>query len=427
MSANRPAAKARRVVILGAGFGGLSGARALDAAPVEVVVVDRRNHHLFQPLLYQVATASLSPGDIAYPIRSILRRQANARVLLVEAVGIDAAAREVVLADGRLPYDYLIVATGARHAYFGHDEWEANAPGLKTLEDAIEIRRRILIAFEKAERETDPGRRRALLTFVLVGGGPTGAELAGAIAEIARHVLAFDFRSIDPRDARIILAEAGPRILPAFPEELSRKARAELAHMGVEVREGAAVTDIAPDAVVVGGDRIASGTILWTAGVLASPLARSLGVPLDRAGRVPVGPDLSIPGHPEIFVIGDLARFTQPNGEPLPGVAQPAIQEGRHAALNVRLAIAGRPPLAFRYRNLGNLAVIGRSAAVADLPWLRFSGYPAWLFWCFVHIMNLVGFRSRLLVFLEWAWSYVTWQRGARLITGGDEATAGRD
>ncbi len=418
---------ARRVVILGAGFGGLSAARELDAAPVEVVVVDRRNHHLFQPLLYQVATASLSPGDIAYPIRSILRRQANARVLLAEAVGIDAAAREVLLADGRLPYDYLIVATGARHAYFGHDEWEPNAPGLKTLEDAIEIRRRILIAFEKAERETDPARRRALLTFVLVGGGPTGAELAGAIAEIARHVLAFDFRSIDPRDARIVLAEAGPRILPAFPEELSGKARAQLARMGVEVREGAAVTDIAPGGVVVGGERIASGTILWTAGVLASPLARSLNVPLDRAGRVPVGPDLSIPGHPEIFVIGDLARFTQPNGEPLPGVAQPAIQEGRHAALNIRLAIAGRPPLAFRYRNLGNLAVLGRSAAVADLPWLRFSGYPAWLFWCFVHIMKLVDFRSRVLVFFEWAWSYLTWQRGARLITGGGEDTAGRD
>jgi len=417
----------RRVVILGAGFGGLSAARALDGAPVEVAVVDRRNHHLFQPLLYQVATASLSPGDIAYPIRSILRRQANARVLLAEAAAIDAAAREVLLADGRLPYDYLIVATGARHAYFGHDEWEPYAPGLKTLEDAIEIRRRILLAFEKAERETDPVRRRALLTFVLVGGGPTGAELAGAIAEIARHVLVLDFRSIDPRDARIVLAEAGPRILPTFPEALSRKAKAELARMGVEVREGAAVTDIAPGAVVAGGERIAAKTILWTAGVLASPLARSLGVSLDRAGRVPVGPDLSIPGHPEIFVIGDLARFPRPDGEPLPGVAQPAIQEGRHAALNIRLALAGRPPLAFRYRNLGNLAVIGRSAAVADLPWLRFSGYPAWVFWCFVHIMKLVGFRSRLLVFLEWAWSYLTWQRGARLITGRDEDTVRED
>ena len=427
MSAERTAGAPKRVVILGAGFGGLSAARALDGAPVEVSVVDRRNHHLFQPLLYQVATASLSPGDIAYPIRSVLRRQANVRVLLAEATAIDAAAREVMLADGRLPYDYLVIATGARHAYFGHDAWEAYAPGLKTLEDAIEIRRRILLAFERAERETDAARRRALLTFVLVGGGPTGAELAGAIAEIARHVLVFDFRSIDPRDARIILAEAGPRILPTFPEELSRKAQAELAAMGVEVRTSAAVTEIAPGAAVVGGERIASETILWTAGVLASPLAGSLGVPLDRAGRVAVGPDLSIPGHPEIFVIGDLSRFTHQTGEPLPGVAQPAIQGGRHAARNIRLALAGRPPLSFHYRNLGNLAVLGRSAAVADLPWLRFSGYPAWVFWCFVHIMKLVGFRSRLVVFLEWAWSYVTWQRGARLITGGDEDAARRD
>jgi NADH dehydrogenase len=414
-------------VILGAGFGGLSAARELDGAPVEVAVVDRRNHHLFQPLLYQVATASLSPGDIAYPIRSILRRQENVRVLLAEATAIDSGAREVLLADGRLPYDYLIVATGARHAYFGHDEWEPNAPGLKTLEDAIEIRRRILLAFERAERETDPERRRALLTFVLVGGGPTGAELAGAIAEIARHVLVFDFRSIDPRDARIVLAEAGPRILPAFPPELARKAKEELARMGVEVREGAAVTDVGTGAAVVGGERIASETILWTAGVLASPLARSLAVPLDRAGRVSVEPDLSVTGHPEIFVVGDLSRFTHQTGEPLPGVAQPAIQGGRHAARNVLRAVAGQAPLPFHYRNLGNLAVIGRSAAVADLPWLRFSGYPAWLFWCFVHIMKLVDFRSRVLVFFEWAWSYLTWQRGARLITGRDEEPVGRD
>jgi NADH dehydrogenase len=409
------------VVIVGAGFGGLSAARELADTPVDVAVVDRRNHHLFQPLLYQVATASLSPGDIAYPIRSILRRQANARVLLAEVTQIDPAAREIVLEDGRLPYDFLIVATGARHAYFGHDDWEPFAPGLKTLEDAIEIRRRILLAFERAERETDPARRRALLTFVLVGGGPTGAELAGAIAEIARHVLVSDFRSIDPRDARIVLAEAGPRILPTFPESLSRKAKAELASMGVEVREGAAVTDIAPGAVVVGDERILSETILWTAGVLASPIARSLGLPLDRAGRVPVEPDLSITGHPEIFVVGDLSRFTHQTGEPLPGVAQPAIQGGRHAARNIRRALAGQKPLPFHYRNLGNLAVIGRSAAVADLPWLRFSGYPAWLFWCFVHIMKLVDFRSRVLVFFEWAWSYLTWQRGARLITGRDE------
>jgi NADH dehydrogenase len=415
-----------RVVVIGAGFGGLSAVRELADAPVDVTVVDRRNHHLFQPLLYQVATATLSPGDIAYPIRSILRRQANARVLLAEVARVDPVAREVWLEDGRLPYDFLIVATGARHAYFGHDGWEPYAPGLKTLEDALEIRRRILLAFERAEREIDPARRRALLTFVLVGGGPTGAELAGAIAEIARHVLVFDFRSIDPRDARIVLAEAGPRILPAFPPELSLKAKAELVRMGVEVREGAAVSDIAPGAVVVGGDRISAETILWTAGVLASPLARSLGAPLDRAGRLSVEPDLSMPGHPEVFVVGDLARFTHQTGEPLPGVAQPAIQGGRHAARNIRRALNGKGSLPFHYRNLGNLAVIGRSAAVADLPWLRFSGYPAWLFWCFVHIMKLIDFRSRVLVFFEWAWSYLTWQRGARLITGRDETPHGR-
>src|SRR5262245_31506489 len=415
-----PPIRPRRVTI-GAGCCGLSAARELADAPADVTLVDRRNHHLFQPLLYQVATASLSPGDIAYPIRSILRHQANVRVLLGEVTRVDPATREIELEDGRLVYDFLIVATGARHAYFGHDDWEPFAPGLKTLEDALEIRRRILLAFERAERETDPARRRALLTFVLVGGGPTGAELAGAIAEIARHVLVSDFRSIDPRDARIVLAEAGPRILPTFPEKLSRKAKAELTSMGVEVREAAAVTDIEPGAVVVGGERILSETILWTAGVLASPIARSLGLPLDRAGRVPVEPDLSISGHPEIFVVGDLSRFTHQTGEPLPGVAQPAIQGGRHAARNIRRALAGQKPLPFRYRNLGNLAVIGRSAAVADLPWLQFSGYPAWLFWCFVHIMKLVDFRCRVLVFFEWAWSYLTWQRGARLITGRDE------
>jgi NADH dehydrogenase len=405
-------------VIVGAGFGGLAAARTLEDAPVDVTVIDRRNHHLFAPLLYQVATAGLSPGDIAYPIRSILRRQANARVLLGDAQAVDPEARQVLLSDGRVAYDFLVLATGSSHAYFGHDEWEPNAPGLKTLEDALEIRRRILLAFEKAERETDPERRRALLTFVLVGGGPTGAELAGAIAEIARHVLVSDFRAIDPRTSRILLAEAGPRILPAYPEELSRKAQAQLERMGVEVRTGAAVTAIEPGSAVIGGNRVASETVLWTAGVQASPLARSLGAPLDRAGRVLVEPDLSIPGHPEIFVIGDLSNFSHQTGKPLPGVAQPAIQGGRHAARNILRSLEGRPSLPFAYRDLGNLAVLGRSAAVADLPWLRFSGYPAWLFWCFVHIMKLVDFRSRALVFFEWAWSYVSWQRGARLITG---------
>ena len=411
-------------MIVGAGFGGLAAARALRSAPVEVTVVDRRNHHLFAPLLYQVATAGLSPGDIAYPIRAILRRQANARVLLGDARAVDPQAREVVLADGRVGFDFLILATGSRHAYFGHDEWEPNAPGLKNLEDALEIRRRILLAFEKAEREPDPERRRALLTFVLVGGGPTGAELAGAIAEIARHVLVSDFRAIDPRTSRILLAEAGPRILPSYPEELSRKAEAQLARLGVEVRTGASVTAIEPGSAVIGGERVASETILWTAGVQASPLARSLGAPLDRAGRVLVEPDLSIPGHPEIFVIGDLSSFSHQTGKPLPGVAQPAIQGGRHAARNILRSLEGRPLLPFAYRDLGNLAVLGRSAAVADLPWLRFSGYPAWLFWCFVHIMKLVDFRSRVLVFFEWAWSYVSWQRGARLITGDVEGRA---
>ncbi|MGE5277396.1 MAG: NAD(P)/FAD-dependent oxidoreductase [Acidobacteriota bacterium] len=418
MSSRLQREPARRAVILGAGFGGLAAARALDGVPVDVTVVDRRNHHLFQPLLYQVATAALSPGDIAYPIRAILRRQANARVLLADARKIDPAAREVELADGRIGYDFLILATGSKDAYFGHDEWQAYAPGLKSLEDALEIRRRILLAFEKAEREPDPGKRRALLTFVLVGGGPTGAELAGAIAEISRHVLASEFRAIDSREARILLVEAGPRILPAFPEELSRKAERSLRELGVEVRCGAAVTAVGPGDVEVAGTRIASETVVWAAGVTASPLARSLDAPLDRAGRVLVLPDLSIPGHPEVFVIGDLAAFLHQTGKPLPGVAQVAIQQGRHAARNVARSLSGKTALPFRYRDLGNLAVLGRAAAVADLGRVRMSGFLAWLFWCFVHIMNLVGFRSRVVVFFEWAWAYFSDQRAARLITG---------
>ncbi len=411
-----------RVVVVGAGFGGLSAARTLRNAPVRVTVVDRRNHHLFQPLLYQVATAALSPGDIAYPIRSILRRQKNARVLLADAVAVDAALREVVLTDGRLGYDFLILATGARHSYFGHEEWERRAPGLKTLEDALDIRRRLLLAFEKAERETDPRRRKALLTFVLVGGGPTGAELAGAIGEISRHVLASDFRAIDPRDARILLLEAGPRILPSFPEELAAKAAAALEKLGVETRTDAAVTAIGEGFVEIGAERLEAGTVLWTAGVAASRLARSLAVPLDRAGRVFIEPDLTVPGHPEIFVIGDLANFPDPAGKPLPGVAQVAIQQGRHAARNIELACRGEPLRVFRYRDPGNLAVLGRAAAIADLKRIRLSGFPAWLFWCFVHILYLIGFRNRFIVLFEWAWAYVTWQRGARLITGAVEA-----
>ncbi len=406
------------VVIVGAGFGGLAAARALSRAPVRVTVVDRRNHHLFQPLLYQVATAALSPGDIAYPIRAILRRQRNATVLLADAAAVDTTSHEVVLTDGRIAYDFLILASGARHAYFGHEEWEARAPGLKSLEDALEIRRRILLAFERAERETDPDRRRALVTFVLVGGGPTGAELAGAIGEISRHVLASDFRSIDPREARILLVEAGPRILPSFPPELSAGAAAALEKLGVEIRTGAPVTAIGPESVEIAGKRLPAATVLWAAGVAASPLARSLGVPLDKAGRVLVEPDLMVPGHPELFVIGDLAAFLHQTGKPLPGVAPVAIQQGRHAARNVERAVRGAPSLPFRYRDPGNLAVLGRDAAIAELGRIRLTGFPAWLFWCFVHILNLIGFRNRFIVMFEWAWAYFSYQRGARLITG---------
>ncbi len=414
-----PAASRRpRVVIIGSGFGGLAAARSLRRAPVRVTVVDRRNHHLFQPLLYQVATAALSPASIAYPIRSILRGQRNARVLLAEAQAIDVEPHRIALSDGSLGYDFLILATGSRDSYFGHDDWSGWAPGLKTLEDALEVRRRILLAFERAEREHDGARRQALLTFVLVGGGPTGSELAGAIAEISRRVMVSDFRQIDPRDARVVLVEAGPRILPAFPEKLSRKATAELERLGVEVRVATTVTGVGPGFVQLGDERLEAATVLWNAGVTGSVLAGTLGVALDRSGRVPVEEDLSIPGHPEVFVIGDLAAFVYQTGKPLPGVAQVAIQQGRHAAENIKRRLQGEPALAFRYRDLGNLAVLGRGAAVADLGRVRLSGFPAWVFWCFVHIMKLVGFRNRVIVFLEWAWAFVTWQRGARLITG---------
>jgi NADH dehydrogenase len=407
-----------RVVVVGAGFGGLAAARSLGDAPVRVTVVDRRNYHLFQPLLYQVATAALSPGDIAYPIRSVLRHQRNANVLLAEVVGIDVARREVRLADGTLSYDFLIVAGGAGHAYFGHDAWEKDAPGLKTLEDAIEIRGRILLAFERAERETDPSVRRDLLTFAIVGGGPTGVELAGAIAEISRHVIVSDFRSIDPREARIVLVEAGPRILPAMLPGSSESAAATLARLGVEVRVGTPVTDVDANGVSIGGERLGARTVVWAAGVAASPLARSLGVPLDRAGRVPVEPDLSIPGHPEVFVIGDLSVYTHQTGHPLPGVSPVAMQQGRAAARSIRTTLAGAPRHRFHYVDKGTMAVIGRSEAVAEIAGLRFSGLIAWLLWCFVHIFYLIGFRNRIVVMLEWAWAYLTYQRGARLITG---------
>ena len=406
------------VVVVGAGFGGLNAVLSLSRVRVRVTVVDRRNHHLFQPLLYQVATAALSPADIAYPIRAIFRKQENATVLLAEAGSVDRSARELVLSDGRLGFDYLVLATGARHSYFGHDSWEPRAPGLKSLEDALEIRRRILLAFERAERERDRERRRALLTFVIVGGGPTGVELAGAIAEIARHVLVREFRSIDSRESSIQVLEAGPRILPTFPPDLAARAQQALERLGVQVRTGCAVRDVAPDSVVAGDTRIAAATILWAAGVRASPLARSLAVPLDAAGRVRVEPDLSIPGDDRIFAIGDVATLDSAAGNPLPGVAPVAMQQGRHVAENVKRDLAGLPRRPFRYRDKGSLAVIGRAEAVADLGKVRISGFLAWLAWCFVHILYLVGFRNRAVVLFEWAWAYVTHQRGARLITG---------
>jgi NADH:ubiquinone reductase (H+-translocating) len=408
------------VVIVGGGFGGLRAAKALADAPVRVTLVDRRNHHLFQPLLYQVATAALSPADIAQPIRSVLRGQPNLEVILAEVDTIDVAAKEVVLDEdaGRLPYDYLILAAGANHAYFGHDEWAPNAPGLKTLEDALDIRRRILTSFEEAEREPYPARRKALMTFVIVGGGPTGVEMAGAIAEIARFSLARDFRHIDTRDAKVILIEASTKLLTAFPERLSRRSLQDLERLGVEVRFGKPVTAITPEAVTVGDETIPASTIVWAAGVQASPLGRSLGVELDRAGRVRINPDLSVPGRPEIFVIGDMASLEDARGRPLPGVAQVAMQQGAWAAANILRAIEGKPARPFRYRDLGNMATIGRNSAVADIRGLRLTGFVAWLAWAVVHILNLIGFRNRVLVGLQWLWSYLTLQRGARLITG---------
>jgi NADH dehydrogenase len=412
---------APHVVIVGGGFGGLNAAFALTRVPVRVTLLDRRNHHLFQPLLYQVATAALSPGDIAQPIRHILRGRPNVAVLLAEATAVDLAGRRVLLADGEIAYDFLILATGASHAYFGHDEWAPLAPGLKSIEDALEIRRRILLAFEAAEREADAARRRALLTFVIVGGGPTGVELAGALAEIARDVLVHDFRAIDPSQARIVLLEAGPRVLGAFAEPLSRVAARELAARGVEVRPSAEVTRIAPGLVEAGPLSFAVETVLWAAGVQASSLAASLGVPRDRMGRVLVEPDLTVPGHPEAFVIGDLAAFLHDpsaGGRPLAGLAPVAIQMGRHAAGNVvRLARreASRP---FRYRDKGMMATIGRNAAVVQVGRVRLTGLVAWLAWVLVHIVTLIGLRNRLLVLIEWAWAYVTFNRGVRLITG---------
>ena len=412
------------IVILGGGFGGLAAARALTRASARVTLLDRRNHHVFQPLLYQVATAALSPGDIASPIRWILRRLPNLRVLLGEAAAIDADRREVLLADGdRVRYDALIVATGASHAYFGHPEWEQYAPGLKTLEDALAIRRRVLLAFERAERESDPARQREQLTFVLVGGGPTGVELAGMLVEIARQTLRDEFHAIDTAHARILLVEAGPTILAAFPEPLQKAARAALARAGVEVREGTAVTGIDAGGITIGETRVRAGTVIWTAGVVASPLLRSLGVPLDKVGRALVEPDLSIPGHPEVYVVGDAAAFLHQSGRLLPGVAQVAMQQARHAARNVVRRYEGRPATTFVYRDLGQMAIVGRGAAIIDLRWGRFSGPMAWLAWLFLHLYQLIGFRNRLAVMLDWAVSYFTYQRSVRLITNDQDET----
>lgn len=415
-----------RVVIVGGGFGGLSAARALRRARVDVVLVDRRNHHLFQPLLYQVATAGLSPGDIASPIRHVLRRQANVQVLLAEALAVDVERKVVCLDVGDLPYDALIVAAGATHSYFGHDEWQAAAPGLKSLDDALAIRREVLLAFERAERTADGRAQRRLLTFVVIGGGPTGVEMAGALAEIARHALRHEFREIFPESARIILLEGAPTLLAAFPPSLRTYAEESLRDLGVEVRLGAQVSAIEPGVVRVGDEVIEAGTIVWAAGVAASPLGRTLGVPVDRAGRVKVRPDLTIPGREDVYVVGDLAAFDTGDGRLLPGVAQAAMQQAAWAARNILATLRGAPREPFVYRDLGNLATIGRARAVADLGRLRFSGYAAWLFWLFVHIGQLTGFRNRVVVFVQWAFAYLTYQRSIRLITGETRESADR-
>ncbi len=417
-----------RVAIVGAGFGGLTAARALARAPAHITVIDRKNHHTFQPLLYQVATAGLSPSEIAAPIRSILRGRDNVEVLLGEVTGFDLARRLVETPEQKIPYDYLVVAAGASHAYFGHDDWEPLAPGLKTIEDALEIRRRVLLAFELAERQVAAGESGFPLNFVVVGAGPTGVELAGTLAEISRHALLHEFRAIDPKSTQILLIEGGPRVLPTYPEELSRSAQEQLHKLGVEVRTSAMVTAVEPGAVRVGETRLAAAVILWAAGVAASPLGKTLGVPVDRAGRVAVEPDLSLPDHPEVFVIGDLAALKDESGKMLPGVAPVAIQQGRYVAKIIQREVeaatnapAKGPPLprpGFHYWDKGSLATIGRAAAVADFGKIHISGFIAWLAWLFVHILFLIGFRNRLLVFIEWAWSYVTYERSARLITG---------
>ena len=407
------------IVIVGAGFGGLAAAHGLAGAAVDVTVIDRRNYHLFQPLLYQVATAGLSPAQIASPIRAILRRAANVRVVLGKVSGIDKERRLVTVDQGTIAYDHLVLATGARHSYFGRDDWESAAPGLKKIDDAIGIRRRLLTAFEDAESASSPELRRRLLTFVVIGGGPTGVEMAGAIAELARVALRRDFRNIDPADARVVLVEAGKRLLPTFPAMLGDAACDALQQLGVEVRLGTAVTQCDSEGVTIGEERLAAATIVWGAGVMASAAAQWLGVAKDRAGRVVVGPDLTVAGYPEISCIGDTACAVDAAGKPLPGLAPVAKQQGAYVARRLRAAISGKvAPRPFRYRGWGTMATIGRRAAVADLGWVKLDGTLAWLLWSAVHVSFLIGFRNRLVVMLDWLWSYFTFQSGARLITG---------
>jgi NADH:ubiquinone reductase (H+-translocating) len=407
-----------RVVIVGAGFAGLSAAQGLSRADADIVIIDRQNHHLFQPLLYQVATAGLSPADIASPIRSILRSQANAEVVLAEVTGVDLDGRAVIMGDRRMAYDTLILATGASHAYFGRDEWAAVAPGLKTIDDATALRRKILIAFERAEAEPDADERRRLQTFVVIGGGPTGVEMAGAIAELAKRTMAADFRHIDPRRTRVVLIEGGQQLLAAFDPTLSEKARKALEKIGVDVRLGRPVTGCDSDGVSFGDSRIDSRTIVWAAGVQASPAGLWLGAETDRAGRVKVAADLTLPGHPEVFVIGDTAHAVKIDGKPLPGIAPVAKQQGENAARRIIARLSGGSLPDFRYRDSGAMATIGRKSAVAHIGRLRLSGLLAWLIWCVAHVYFLIGFRNRFIVAASWMWNYVTFQRGARLITG---------
>src|SRR6476659_8614142 len=411
------ARKQPQVIIVGAGFGGLEAAKKLACEDVRLTLIDRTNYHLFQPLLYQVATAALSPADIAAPVRAILSKCKNVEVILAEVESVDVEARKVKTKDQVFDYDYLILANGARHSYFGHDEWEKLAPGLKSLEDAVELRRRILLAFEFAERTTDEAARRAAMTFVVIGGGPTGVEMAGAISEIACHTLSRDFRHIDPSQALVVLVEGSDRVLSSFPKDLQEKAMAQLADLKVELRTGIHATNLTEQGIQVGEEFIPCRVKIWAAGNEASAVGASLGVERDKAGRVIVNEDLTIPGHREVQVIGDLANFSHQDGKPLPGVSPVAMQQGRHAAANIMAMVKGDEPSRFRYFDKGSMATIGRNKAVADLHWFHLSGLPAWLAWLFVHIIFLVGFRNRLLVLLQWAWAYLSFDKGARLIT----------